>query len=1012
MSHAIRLSAVFVLALVSACTKPTPDPGPALVGPARCEVDLAATGFFSSEGSGATAALIDSEVQLIGGEGATGRTGDVLLANDKIRVIIEKAVRSTGPILSGGAIVDADIVRPAGQPGRDLFGRMGLFYALGRMTSVDRVEVLQDGSAGGPAVVASTGHDAIHDLLNLKSMLLTQAGLAVDFVVDPNQALEVRSTTYYVLSPGESRVRVLTAFCNDGSTTALMPLVELLDVGAFGLFNPGGCSNALGATGLDDTNCILEASKWIGSQGTGVAYGIRSQSIADLSVPVKANAVLGYGGVIGSFIDGENVNGVLTWADREARSRPGTFSVRAGGQRNYLRDFVVAKDLAGITDTFAKADHLGTGRVEVTATLAAGGPAAGARVAAVNAADDKLFTLLELDGAGKGGADLPPGTWHLSAAIEGMQLGPVVDVSVSAGGTHPVSLSVGPSRKLSITVKDPFGAPMPGKVTVRCSPAPCPYSASTYKQHLFLEQPEGGAAAIAYAGAQGSVDLSLPPGGYEVIVSRGPEYSIWPDTWPLSGRAVDLSQSDAQVNAVLGHVVDSTGWMSADLHVHAANSADSAVPNDLRVLEFMAEGVDVLLSTDHEFITDFAPNIRALGAQDVIASMIGEEVTTFTYGHFNTFPLVRDAERANGGAFDHAGGEDGPSMRIGELCAGIKAVHPGAVVQLNHPRGGSGVITRLQVDTATLASHANPEDFGMAVAPDATADDHKLFGDGFDLIESANGPSPNFSVLNDWMTFLSRGTVRTSSGVSDSHDAQGGTGGYARTYAKVGVDTPAAFSSAGFAEAVRKHEAFVSNGPFLKVTAQKLSAGGAPVGGPMEIGSTLSVSAGESLEFSVDVQGPESMEFDRVELYSWAPGREAVNGEKNSEWPDGRIAQIHTIPAGTLTLEAVPAMNGLTLRRVHHTDSFTVQPSADTWYVVMVRGVSTRGLWPLHGARAAAWTNAFLVDADGSGAYDDFPLKPGQRLRAPQRASTPEPRVPTASELQQAIAAIIDHKHE
>jgi hypothetical protein len=351
-------------------------------------------------------------------------------------------------------------------------------------------------------------------------------------------------------------------------------------------------------------------------------------------------------------------------------------------------------------------------------------------------------------------------------------------------------------------------------------------------------------------------------------------------------------------------------------------------------------------------------------------------------------------------------------MRIGEMCAGIKAVHAGAVVQLNHPRGGSGVITRLQVDTATLASHADPQDFGMAPAPDATADDNKLFSDGFDVIESANGPSPNFSVLNDWMTFLSRGTVRTSSGVSDTHGAQNSSSGYARTYALVNADAPADFSPTVFADAIRSHQAFVSNGPFLKVMAQKLDAGGNPSGAPVQIGGTLSVGAGEGIRFDVDVQAPETMDFDRVELYSYAPGREALDGVSNSAWPEGRILQVHPIAAGQLPLEAVPGLNGLNMRRIHVTDSFTVHPTADTWFVVMVRGVNTRALWPLHGARAAAWSNAFLVDADGSGAYDDFPLKPGQPLRAAPKSAGKALRPPTASELQKAIASIIDHKHE
>jgi len=57
----------------------------------------------------------------------------------------------------------------------------------------------------------------------MKTLLANQAGLAINFVVDANKPLPVRSTTYYVLSPGESAGRVLTAFCNDGDTTVLAP---------------------------------------------------------------------------------------------------------------------------------------------------------------------------------------------------------------------------------------------------------------------------------------------------------------------------------------------------------------------------------------------------------------------------------------------------------------------------------------------------------------------------------------------------------------------------------------------------------------------------------------------------------------------------------------------------------------------------------------------------------------------------------------------------------------------
>lgn len=993
--------------LFTACPKPGGGGGVPDAGVHRCEVDLAATGYFKQGGSGASARVIDAADQLIGGEQAMGRTGDVLLQNDLVRVIIDQPGRTMGPLLSGGGIIDADLQRAPGEAGHDAFGRMALFYALGRLSSVKDVEVLSDGSNGGPAIVASTGKDVAHDLINLAAVVRNQAGLDINFVIDPSKPLPLRLTTYYVLSPGESRVRMLTAFCNDGESPVLAPLVELMDVGAFELFNPGRCANNLGGSVLDPNNdCTFAPSKWFGTQGDGVAYGLRSSSLSDLSQPVGANALIGYGGVMGTFVEGESLSGVLTWTNADARTRPGTFNVRAGQWRGYLRDFMIAKDLAGVNAVMLELDGKATGALSVTATLPGGAPAPHARVSILDAAGT-MVGVMEADAAGVATTRLEPGSYKVSGALQGRLVGPQVTVTVTAAGTATGAVVMGEAHQLTVTVKDAAGTPMPGKVTVFCSPGPCPFTADTYAQHYLLEAFDMGAASIGFVPVNGQLAMTLPPGEYDVVVSRGPEYSTWPDTWPSSGFHVDLRTADATAAATLGRIVDTTGWMSADLHVHAINSTDSAVRNSVRAASFLSEGVDVLLSTDHEFITDFAPIVRELGADQLMATMIGEEVTTFTHGHFNTFPLVRNPDLPNGGAFDHAGGEDGPTLRMPQVFSGIKEQHPGAVVQLNHPRGGSGVLTQLKVDTATLATHGDPANFNMAVDPSATAEDTKLFGDGFDLIESANGPGASFTVLNDWMTFLSRGTVRTSSGVSDSHKAFKDNGGYARTWAKVGSDSVPAFQPTTFAEAIRKQHAFCGNGPIISFTAQKLDGNSMPVGPKVDIGDTLSIAANDRVELTVDVQGLEWMQLNRVELYSHAPGRDSVNGVGNDTWPDGRILQKRDLDPLALPVEAVP---GTSLRRVHVVEKFVVQPTADTWFVAMARGTSGRNMVPLHDSRPMAWSNAILIDADGSGAYDDFPLKPGQ----PLRAALPEPALKPVTEksFAEAIKKLLEHKHD
>ncbi|MBL8952937.1 MAG: CehA/McbA family metallohydrolase [Myxococcaceae bacterium] len=979
---------------MSSCSKKPDEPAPP--DPLRrCEVDLSKTGYFATEGTGSSAKLVEGAADLIGGEGATGRTGDVLLQNDKIRLIIQQAGRSVGPIPSGGHLIDADLQRGAGEAGQDAFGRMNLIYGLGRLSSVHQVDIISDGARGGPAIVASTGHDAPHDLLNLRSLLKAEAGLSVEFVVDQFKPQPLRTTTYYVLSPGEERVRMLTAFCNDGTSGQSQPLIELLDVGAFELFFPGGCSNGLGAK-LDLNGCAVQSTAYWTAQGRNIAYGYRPMSLADPAQPSVKNASIGYGGVVGTFIEGEDLQGVLSWADPEARSRPGAFVVRPGSVRLQLADIVVGRDVAAVTSAMNRFGGVSTGTVEVSSEP-------NVRVAAIDAAG-VMQSLIVTGADGKGRVNLPAGTWRFNAATQGRLVGPNAEVTLAVGETKSVQVQLAPTRKLHVVIKDEAGMPSPGKVTVHCANGPCTFNQDTWKQHELIDSPSGGAAAVDYVGPTGVLDVFVPPGQYDVIVSRGPEFSTWPDTWPNAGHRVDLTTQDGAVDARVGRVVDSTGWMSADLHVHAVASPDSAVPNLQRAANFLAEGVDVLLSTDHEYITDLAPAVRALGAENLMATMIGEEVTSFTHGHFNTFPLVIRPGTSNGGAFDHAGGEENPTLRVPQLFSGIKAEHPGAVVQLNHPRGGSGgVLTALRVDTATLRTHGDPADYLMAPDPTATATDTKLFGEGFDLVETANGPTASWAVMNDWMTFLSRGTVTTSSGVSDTHDAQSATGGYARTYTFMNGDTPAQFTSAKFADAIRSNQAFASNGPFLRFTAKKVS-GGDSVG----IGGTLSVASGEAIELTVDVTGLEWMQIDRVEIYSHAAGREAFDGESNGAWPEGRILQKHDIT--NPTIEAVPG--SMALRRVPLTEKFMVSATADTWFVAMARGTTGRTLWPLHGGRAQAWTNAILVDADGSGRYDDFPLKAGQMLRAPKPKVAKPTVVPTVEQGEAAIRKLLSHKHE
>ena len=1013
----LRVASLACVALLAGCPPKDKGGGSPPPGVNRCAFDVAQSPLFSQVGSGASARVMASAADGVGGPFAQGRAGDVVMQNDKVRVVIQQPGRSLSPTPYGGYLVDADVVRDG--PGQDRFGKLGFFYAFGRLIRATDIEVLEDGSRGGAAVVAVTGEDAVNDAVSLQNVV-GRFLPGVSFVVDANQLVPLRATTYYVLSPGESRVRVYTQFCNEGPEPVQVPLGELVEQGgATDFFNPDGCANRPGTVPLDGDGCTVDAVRWFGYQGEGVAYGLRTYQVGNPSTPETKNALLSVAGVAGMLVGGEDLQGLLSWTDPGATRHPGAFAVLEGGQRGYLRDFVIGRDLGEVHSTFLSLDNTPRARLDVQLT---GPDASHARVAVKNAAG-RMVVLLEADATGKARVDLEPGAYTLVAAARDLPSAPVA-VTVQSTGTAQAQVTLPTPRHVVVSVKDAAGAPVPAKVTVFCTGGRCP-NADAALQFRDTDRLPSDVAAVAYVPPSGSTTLKLLPGTYSAVATRGPEFNAWPLGWVPgqlgTAAPLDLSSGDGTLEATLDRVVDTTGWMSADLHVHAVNSADSSVENELRVASYLAEGVDVLCSTDHDFITDYAPVNAALGGEPHMATIIGDEVSTFDFGHYNAFPLQRNAGMPNGGAVDWPGGE-GPTYRLGQLFDRIREDHPGAVVQFNHPRGRLGGLSFLEVDTLTGASHAPAARFRMEADPTATASDTKLFSFAFDALEIANGTSTDHALLNDYFTWLSSGRIKTATGVSDTHEAYNVAAGYSRTFLKTGTDDPRAITPEAFSAAVKSHAAVASNGPFVRLTARRRE-GGAAVGDPIEVGGTISVPAGSELELTVDVQGPEWMQVDRVELFTHAAGREALGGNDNATPPVPVASQ--SLASHAAHVEPVPGLpNGF--RRFHWAPTFVVTAQADTWYVATATaGTGAPRMFPLawtgtscnngtctaESARPEAWTNAVFVDADGSGGYDDFPLKVPRSLRLPPVKAAPVRHVPTPDEAARVIRALARHSH-
>ncbi len=969
----------------------------------RCETELER---FKSTATGTLKLKqVEGPADLIGGPTAAGKVGDYLLQNEKIKVIVQGFDRHIGPQPYGGTILDADLVRAPGVPGQDQFGETGLLYNFGRTLDPQKFEVLADGSDGRAVVLAVSGPDAANDYLSIRNQLRNMVGTLP--VTDPYLAVPLWVTNYFILNPNEQRLRFVTAFCNtSASKEVVLAVGDLTDPGyVLEMFNPQACTLGFGTGGL----CFgLDRMNWFGYQGQGVAYGYAPYKVGSALQPEPQNALLTVAGITGSIVGAAGLNGLLTWFDASRTSWQGEMRIPPQGNGVFSRDFVIGKDLGEVNNlieaTRAAVTGDSSGQVEATVT-SNGTPLADARVVfASNNGNVVLMTGAD----GKAHGLLNPRQWTASAWAPARVPSAAKTVMISAAVPSSVSFDLISPRRLTVNVREANGGPMPAKVTVLCAAGPCPAPQRTLVPYTDAHKdpmPDH-VQAVGFVGVSGTTSLQLAPGQYLVLVSRGPEYSIHPNGYPATpGTPVDLRAADGTVNAVLARVVDTTGWMSADTHVHAVNSVDSIVDNATRIAGYAADGLDIIVSTDHDFVTDFAPVIAAAGLGPFLATVSGEEISTMDWGHYNLFPLAADpADKITGGAVDWAGGR-GPTL--GPVLMFAEARRRGVkTIQVNHPRGFLGGLTHLRADTDTFATHAAPESFRIAPVAGATSSDTRLLSTEFNAMEVLNNAEDEFDAaglsargrMNDWMTLLSRGFPIAGTGTSDSHH-RSMTSGW-RTFIEMGSDDPSQFDPQLMSARLNAMRAVVTNGPFVKISVYRVDAAGTQVTASVGPGGTVEQDS-RDLGVTLEVQVPEYLDVTRVELYLHksqddlacpidptspraATTRVACDGVMNSNWPVSGISATQAVVLNPSDLQTVTTDSGVIYRRYRKTVNFRLPaPTTDNWVVAMIYG--SRTLFPLNFNRPSgsgvvsptapfALTNPVFVDANGNG-YDKPPFK-------------------------------------
>lgn len=310
--------------------------------------------------------------------------------------------------------------------------------------------------------------------------------------------------------------------------------------------------------------------------------------------------------------------------------------------------------------------------------------------------------------------------------------------------------------------------------------------------------------------------ITLPPGDVRVTLSRGPEYDIHVEDATLVEGAEHL------VTADLPRVVDTTGWVAGDFHLHSELSTDSrhALPDAVRIIA--AEGLEVVAATDHDVLTDYGPFLEAQGLSSWVLSVVGVEVSDPILAHINGYPLVRDPDASGWGAprwFQQTPLDTFDSLRaMGDVGLG------GSLVQVNHPRrSSSGWFRSIALDPVSGMAGSSPADIGLPEGTDLNDFD-------FDVVEAFNSglDEDDEASLADLLGLWENGWRFGMMGNSDSHRARSPAGS-PRTYIRVPDDTRGAYDWADVAAGLRASQTTVCGGIFVTVEPGSVTGDSVPV---------------------------------------------------------------------------------------------------------------------------------------------------------------------------------------
>src|SRR5207302_2367208 len=240
-------------------------------------------------------------------------------------------------------------------------------------------------------------------------------------------------------------------------------------------------------------------------------------------------------------------------------------------------------DIGSLQVAHAEVANIGDSLLSGTVADAAGNPVAGARVHVTDTTGLSVVSFVRTAADGSWSARVLPGSYSVRAVADDRPGSAAQAITVPSTGLLGVNLTLGGQSVINATATDKDGHPIPAKIVLEPVSTLRPTLPATMGE-MWDRQP------IVVFSADGKATVPVYPGTWRVTFSRGFEYDR---------PAYDVA-AGTSVSATLRRVIDTSGWISGDFHVHAQYSPDGDDLLPLKVRAFAGEGVEVPVSTEHE----------------------------------------------------------------------------------------------------------------------------------------------------------------------------------------------------------------------------------------------------------------------------------------------------------------------------------------------------------------------------------------------------------------------------